>query len=249
MKIAHAFHQIFGVFCHQPVLQPTQKKKSHPYSSGAVNYHCKIKFYFKSRFPCSVKAKIYFWTVCTKSSIHGYLLFYRGKVLFCTHRSKITHTCSCFSLPPCVTARYITLPLNRVNHKEFGSKLMASLLKKKGIYAELACIIHILHLIFVIQILLYVNGKKSIKWDCWEGPSVPPHRIPQLVSTTGTAEETEKENIVESLTYFHAIHRRCSQSFLFHEEMWAATVRAESLWSGHSVYSRLKHPKRTDIDL
>ena len=41
-----------------------------------------------------------------------------------------------------------------------------------------------------------------------------------LFQSEGTAEKTQKENIVENVTYSHPmyVYRRCSQ-FIFHEEM------------------------------
>lgn len=89
--------------------------------------------------------------------------------------------------------------------------------------------------------------------ECWEGFSIPPHWIPRLVSvqhsptleqSEGTPEKTEKENIVEKLTYFHSFYSTEDvHSSFFYEETWALTVQAESWWSGHNVYSWHKTPK------
>lgn len=82
------------------------------------------------------------------------------------------------------------------------------------IYAELAGIIHTPHLIFVIQILFYAN-LNGIRETAGKGPAFLLTESHGLFQCEGTPEKTEKENIVENVTYFHPVDSRESLQKMF----------------------------------
>lgn len=136
-----------------------------------------------------------------------FLLLYSSKVLLHTYQSNIfAHLQLVFFATSCDhTLHNLSTERNQLKRlptAKFGYKLIA-----KAIYAELACIIHMPHLIFVIQILFYANWN-GIRETAGKKSAFLLTESYGLFQSEGTAEKTEKENIVENVTYSHPIYSR-----------------------------------------
>lgn len=95
--------------------------------------------------------------------------------------------------------------------------------------------------------------------ECWEGFSIPPDWIPRPVSvqhsptleqSEGTREKTEKENIVEKLTYLHSFYSTedvHSSFFMKKPEQWLSRLSHGGQATMFTVDT--KHPKWMNRDL